>query len=254
MSIELRRPQFSGTDREKLQQMHSYIYQLVDQLQYAFETVETTESGGGTTIIQQTVTQSGSAENRPTTPEDAEATFAAIKNLIIKSGDIIDAYYSEIREQLRQDYEVLDRSSSIMYREEIEAEITKTAEATTQVNKKVETISSVYGEDGEAALIKKSTGYIRAGILNDAAGGAPKYGIEIGLISDNGTGETRKFARYASDRVVIYDQNGDEGAWLNDQKLHAHTLEAEQEFHYGRFVDEVDPMTKDVTTRWMEEV
>lgn len=252
MNIELRKPQFSGTEKEKLQQVHSYLFQLVDQLQYAFSTVGTTESGGGTTIIQQSVTQN--TENRPSTPEDAEATFAAIKNLIIKSGDIIDAYYSEIREQLRQDYEVLDRSSGIMYREEIEGELIKTAEATTQVNSKVERISSVYGEDGDAALIKKSSGYIRAGFLNDARDSAPQYGIEIGLVLNNSTGETRKFARYASDRVIIYDQNGDEGAWLNDQKLHAHTIEAEQEFHYGRFVDEVDPMTKDVTTRWLEEV
>lgn len=99
MSIELRRPQFSGTDRDKLQQMHSYLYQLVDQLQYAFETVE--PKSGETTVIKQTFTQT-SGENRPATPEDAEATFAAIKNLIIKSGDIVDAYYEDINQRLEE--------------------------------------------------------------------------------------------------------------------------------------------------------
>ena len=144
MSIELRRPQFSGTDRDKLQQMHSYIYQLVDQLQYAFETVE--PKNGETTVIKQTFTQT-SSENRPATPEDAEATFAAIKNLIIKSGDIVDAYYEEINERLisSNEYVMYNGDNGFnKFREDTMMAITKNSENITLEQDRISKISSVY--------------------------------------------------------------------------------------------------------------
>lgn len=106
MKVDLRQPAFYGTEKEKLQQMSDYLFQLKDQLQWAFENIEADGivGGGGTsttTVITQTTE---STETRPPTEEEAELTFNAIKALIIKSADIVDAYYTEINSRLEEVY------------------------------------------------------------------------------------------------------------------------------------------------------
>lgn len=106
MKVDLRQPAFYGTEKEKLQQMSDYLFQLKDQLQWAFENIEADGivGGGGTsttTVITQTTE---STETRPPTEEEAELTFNAIKALIIKSADIVDAYYTEINSRLEEIY------------------------------------------------------------------------------------------------------------------------------------------------------
>lgn len=259
MSIELRRPQFSGTDREKLQQMHSYIYQLVDQLQYAFSTVETTESGGGTTIIQQTVTQN--TESRPSTPEDAEATFAAIKNLIIKSGDIVDAYYEEINERLisSNEYVMYNGDNGFnKFREKTITDITKNSDNITIEQNRISEISSVYKIGDQYATITREKGYIKAGFLNNYAleenpdESIPEYGIEIGYFATvDDVERERNVGRFTSSEVVLYDPNGNRGAWLSANMLHAGRLEASREIRLGKFVDKVNSTTGSVVTYWV---
>jgi hypothetical protein len=99
MGIEIRLPQITGaTEREQLQQLKSYIYQLREQLQWAFENISTTGgAGNGQYVVSQspifTRPSGGSSSN-------AEVTFNEIKSLIIKSADIVDAYYEEISNRL----------------------------------------------------------------------------------------------------------------------------------------------------------
>ena len=99
MKIDLRQPMINGNDKEQLAQIRSYLFQLRDTLQWAFENVESSESttNSTTTTIVHNNTQT---ITRPPTAEEAESTFAAIKNLIIKSADIVDAYYTDISGRL----------------------------------------------------------------------------------------------------------------------------------------------------------
>lgn len=98
MGVEIRLPQITGvSEREQLQQLKSYIYQLREQLQWAFDNIDTTGGSGGGYVVNQTSAYSSSSGS---TKIDAEATFAAIKALIIKSADIVDAYYMEINKRL----------------------------------------------------------------------------------------------------------------------------------------------------------
>ena len=102
MGVEIRLPQITGaTEREQLLQIKSYIYQLRDQLQWAFDNIDTTGGSGGGYVVNQTSAYSSSSGS---TKIDAEATFAAIKALIIKSADIVDAYYEEINAKLEGVY------------------------------------------------------------------------------------------------------------------------------------------------------
>lgn len=130
MGVEIRLPQITGaTDREQLQQIKSYIYQLREQLQYAFDTVNTTgaagSSGNGTQQIMPSYARpSGSSGS------NAESTFNEIKSLIIKSADIVDAYYEEINKRLESVY--VAESKFGTYAKETKALIDVNSESITQ--------------------------------------------------------------------------------------------------------------------------
>ena len=95
MSVQIRTPNITAaTDRERLMQIQSYLYQMAQQLQWAFDTIQTGSGGGGQPVVQQTKTIYVS------TNQDPETTFAGIKDLIIKSAEIVDAYYEEIDSRL----------------------------------------------------------------------------------------------------------------------------------------------------------
>lgn len=96
MGIELRLPNISGSEREQLVQMRSYLYQLVPQLQWALNAVNTTTTSDAP--AQKVVSSTSVA------PVNAEITFDKLKPLIIKSADIVEAYYEEINKRLESLY------------------------------------------------------------------------------------------------------------------------------------------------------
>ena len=93
MSIDIRLPNITATtDEGKLQQVQSYMYQLVEQLNWALNNIG---SVGGTTEVK-TITESSTASQ-----DDPISNFNSIKGLIIKSADIVKAYYEEIDNLLK---------------------------------------------------------------------------------------------------------------------------------------------------------
>ena len=99
MGIDIRLPPINGTDKE----MRSYLFQLAQQLQLALNDINTSN----VTVVTPTPKSfSATAPNYGTalTAEDGEATFASIKDLIIKSAEIVDAYYEQINKRLTSVY------------------------------------------------------------------------------------------------------------------------------------------------------
>ena len=89
MSIAIRLPNITASTEEgKLQQMQSYMYQLVEQLNWALNTVESAQGGDTSAVVYQ--------HREPATAQEAEDTFNSIKALIIKSADIVKAYETTI--------------------------------------------------------------------------------------------------------------------------------------------------------------
>lgn len=103
MGIQIRLPNITGaSEKEQLVQLKSYLYQLSEELQWAFDNIDTTGGSGNGYVVKEaprgfTASSGGSGVN-------AEATFAAIKSLIIKSADIVNAYYEEINAKLEGAY------------------------------------------------------------------------------------------------------------------------------------------------------
>lgn len=93
---ELRLPDIRGTDKEQLSQIRSFLYQLIPQLQFALNNAG---SGGASEYTMEVISRTGSAQTN--TPSfDAAVAFSELKPLIIKSADIVQAYYEKINKRL----------------------------------------------------------------------------------------------------------------------------------------------------------
>lgn len=94
MGFDITYPKIDGkTDSEKIEQTRSYLYQLADQLKYALNA-----SNGGS---------SENAQRASTIPADAvgaQATFNAVKALILNSADILNAYYNKLDKKFEERY------------------------------------------------------------------------------------------------------------------------------------------------------
>lgn len=100
MAIELRLPKIQGNDREQLVQIRSYLYQLTEQLQWALNNINTTASSQEKVVRQEAQVMMPSFQ----TYFDADVAFEELKSLIIKSADIVEAYYDEINTRLKGMY------------------------------------------------------------------------------------------------------------------------------------------------------
>ena len=150
MGIELRLPNITGaTEKEQLLQVKSYLYQLSEQLQWAFDNINTTGGSGNGYVVNQ-APRGYSASSSGLSSKDAEVTFAALKSLIIKSADIVDAYYEEINKRLEGIY--IAESDFGKFAEQTSLDIKATSEAITQTFENVQIIAKEYTDEAKREL------------------------------------------------------------------------------------------------------
>lgn len=126
MGVDIRFPQITGaTEKEQLAQIKSYLYQFAEQLQWALQNVNTTNNAVVVQEMARSLYPTGNTGGG--TVQDPLATFAAIKALIIKSADIVDAYYDVISTKLEGDYTALSEFG--VFKEKTEQIITETSTA-----------------------------------------------------------------------------------------------------------------------------
>ena len=308
--IDLRSPSFTGTPEEKLRQISDYLFQLNEQLQFAFneidhEVVTATEQatmavqrGGSTTVIK-------SDSGVPKTEEDIQETFNNIKALIIKSGEIADAYYEKIVDINTSKRELTIESEFGTYKTEVEGWLKSTYDgaiqysvdkieeivtpvianydsvqnevvnAVNQINEidkqstkklneledkvndsqtALDDMSETYSNTSGYAKIYKSGGYMKVGLIDEGMENED-FGIEIGYASEiNGVTDEKRYAKFATKKVVFYDQNGNEGASLSDETLEADQVQVNTKFAEGEFVNTYDSKQHRVVTKWVGEV
>ena len=219
--------------------MRSYLHQLVEQLNYAMKTVESGSSSAAS--YQNKATPAAAGEDAK-----AQSTFNSIKSLIIKSADIVNAYYETINARLKGIY--VAESDFGTYIEETEAKIDGNSEAITQHYNDIQQILSDI-EGFENSLIKVNA-HIKTGRLYYDESGAPVYGLEIGQRTEMDGVETfDKYARFTSNKLSFYDSNDNEVAYISDKKLYITHVEITGSFSFGGFVDKVT--AGGVITRWV---
>lgn len=241
MSIDFRFPNITAKDEAgQLIQMRSYLHQLVEQLNYAMKTVESGSSGA---VVYQGKSASVSGKSEEVNPH---ATFNSIKSLIIKSADIVNAYYETINARLKGLY--VAESDFGTYIEETEAKIEGNSTNITQNFDNIQKLLSDV-EGFENSLIKVNA-HIKTGLLYYDETGAPVYGLEIGQRTEMDGVETfDKYARFTSNKLSFYDSNDNEVAYISDKKLYITHVEITGSLSFGGFVDKVT--AGGVITRWV---
>jgi hypothetical protein len=135
MGIDIRLPQITGaTEKEQLAQIKSYLYQFAEQLQWGLQNVNTSNNSVFVQEIAKSLYPSNGSGSID--PNQAAATFAAIKSLIIKSADIVDAYYDEISRKLVGEYAALSEYGA--FKQTTLQTIEETSRNTTQSFKNVQ--------------------------------------------------------------------------------------------------------------------
>ena len=212
MSSEIRFPNITAVDNAgKILQVQSYLHQLVQQLNFALQEVDVK--------VVTAVEMALPTASQVSAEEQARSSFNAIKSLIIKSADIVNAYYDEISKKLEGIY--VAESDFGVYAEATQALITANANAIEQRYANLQQI--ITDLDVRVSEISTSA-YIRSGLLgyydSGENEGAPIYGIEVGQTTEQ-DGETTfdKFARFTANRLSFYDSNDYEVAYVSDYKL-----------------------------------
>lgn len=276
--IDIRLPQINGaTEREQIKQINSYLFQLAEQLQWALKNVDTSSN----TVVVTPTPKSLLSGTQNTA--SAESTFSSIKALIIKSADIVNAYYESIHERLVGEYEALSDFGT--FKETVTQDITKSAtridnaftniqsietnlqdidasveEVKTGIDSNLQALTDDIGqldtaldeakgnidsdiqgikneiESLEFALVEVNAN-IRSGLLYYDEDEIPVYGLEIGQKNTvDGVEVFNKYARFTSDRLSFYDQNGSEVAYISDYKLYITHVEIKGTLTAGAYV------------------
>lgn len=278
MGIDLRKPSITGpTDKERLDQMQRYLYQMVEQLQWALQNVDTTNAAVVAPVAKSLLPSGINS------PSDPQATFNSIKSLIIKSADIVEAYYDEISSRLEGLY--VAESDFGTYKQETSQDIVETStnlnrvfnnvqEIKSGVDSSLETLSEEIGKvdakavesaknlsdtiqgikDGLEAIsyaIVEVTANTNSGLLYTDANGVPVYGFEVGQRTTiDGVEVFNKFARFTASRLSFYDNNGVEVAYISDRRLYIYNVEITGIFKIGGLVTTVLP-NGDVVEKWV---
>ena len=226
MAIELRLPSITGTtEAEILQQIRSYLYQFVPQLQWALNSLETA-STGAIAPTTKTIVQKASATS-------SEATFNSVKSLIIKSADIVESYFEEINKRLEGIY--VAESDFGTYTEQTAQDITETSKRIENLYSNIQTIQTDI-ENIEYTLIETNAHTV-VGFLGYGDDGIPIYGFEVGQKSIvDGEEVFDRYARFTSGRLSFYDKNNTEVAYISDYKLHITNAEISGSLTLGGYV------------------
>lgn len=228
-----------GTEKQQLEYLKSFLYQTVEQLNAAMETMERKQQAA---VLPRQGAKGAAAEAEGESPEK---TFSQVKALIIKSADIINAYYEEISKRLEGQY--VAQSDFGRYEEKTAQEITANSKNITQLFENLQSVSGKVDGLSDAAL--QTAAYLRSGLLCYTEGGAPVYGLEIGQTNTVNDKEVfNKFARFSADKLSFYDNNDTEVAYISDYKMHITHAEVTGSLTLGRFLLDT---TNGLAVKWV---
>lgn len=238
----IRYPSLNATDDSgKLQQVSNYLFQLADQLNFALNAIGS-DGGSGQVLYAKSYSSSdGSNADR-----ENVATFNSIKSLIIKSADIVDAYYDEITKRLEGKY--VAESEFGTFTEETAQDLIATSTSIEQLYQNIQEITDSV-ENLEHSLIGVDA-HIKSGLLYYDEDGVPIYGLEIGQKNEiDGVEVFNKYARFTSDKLSFYDQNDTEVAYIGDYKLFITRAQITSSIQIGSFTEKV-LFNGDTIVRW----
>lgn len=254
--IDIRLPNITGsTEREQLVQMKSYLHQLAEQLQWALQNVDTNNN---TAVVAPTAKSLAPVASGSVGQSDPQATFASIKSLIIKSAEIVEAYYDEINAELeglyvaKSDFNTFEEATRAQF-QVTSTDITQTYTniqaiydpqiketndaldaAKTEIGSTVEEVKKM-ASDAET-YIKTTKATIKTGKLEELDDGTVIHGLEIGQIDESSGKVNRRYARFTADELSFYDDNDDKVAWISNNQLHITEAVVKRKLNTGGYL------------------
>ena len=224
---DIRLPNISASADASTQmaQMRSYLYQMVEQLNWALNALD---SGGAISSASKTTTVVQAAGG--SSSDETDQRMANLRDLIVKSAEGVYSYMDERVESLSSTY--VARSDFGTYREDIDQRITANS---TKIEQQFAFASEIQANTNRvevdfAAYKTNVEGYIRQGIVG-YDGTIPIIGIAIGQdIRTTGTSvETEQGVFYEIDKrsnmsvwtteKLSFYIGGQEAAYFSNGKL-----------------------------------
>lgn len=194
MAIDIRLPNITAQDSAgQVAQMRSYLYQFAEQLQWALNTMEK-----GISAEEVELKNAVGEVVEKTEEAKAQDTFNSIKDLIIKSADIVEAYYEQIDGLIDLSGKYVASSEYGTYTQETNNRIDATDKYIQQ---------NLYTKETIDGMVRENNGYIRSGIVGTTidGGNANATGILIGDFTSTNESEHVQFARYTSAGIELFD-------------------------------------------------
>ena len=198
--IDIIKPRITeGSDREMLLQIRSYLYQMSEQLQNAFVSLQ--GGGGGAnyfSVAGNSVVYKNGSQSKE---KSAQQSFNELKSLIINSADIVNAYSDKIDKILNGKY--FADSDFGKFVSETQLAISANSDGILLSQKTIDKITSEM--EGFEEFQKSFEGYINIGKFED--NGEAAMGIEVGQSTN---GEQTMRSRFTAQRLVFLDASGQE--------------------------------------------
>lgn len=242
--FDIRLPNINATTESgQLVQIRSYLYQFAEQLKWALNTIET---GGSSEAV---VVQDTKGNPVATAEAEAQTTFNTIKDLIIKSADIVEAYYEQIDNLLELSGKYVAQADFgeggvAQYIEDTKMSISATSEYVEQKFYKkevidgVETIVGEYNLGDIEARLRKQEGSIRYGTVDTTlTEDGETIGIEVGEIDRINDVAISRFATFSAAGIELYDgsKNGPPVAYISKSKLYITRAEFISDVKMGKY-------------------
>lgn len=232
MGLNLRLPNITGlSEREQILQIKSYLYQLVNDLQFAFN--DTSSTPDSVVVMNKSGGSSVSPQGM-----SATAMFSVLKPLIIKSADIVDAYYEKLSKEYDGKY--VAQSDFGTYTEETAQSIEENSTAISQTFTNIQTIDTdlqgvfegVSGLDtklsGELSGIKKNVEDTTKALSDSISETESELAKSISGVSENLSGQIKALAKNV-DAILTVNAYVKSGLlYYNDEELPVYGVEVGQ--------------------------
>jgi hypothetical protein len=231
---EIRLPHITGvTEKEQLVQIKNYLYQLTGQLNFALKAVNS-EGNYNPQIISH---DDSEGLQQVTEIEEKLKNFIELKNLIIKSADVVEFFEDIVTKELKGKY--VAKSDFGTYQEETTNKFVETSENVTNYYESTKEIIANKYE------LRKDGCYIKTGWLDDDNTIA---GFEVGQYTEyleldaDGNEVTRYndtgFAHFTTDEIAFFDKNRIKLAWFSKSVMHIANAQIEDTLTLGGYVIE----------------
>ena len=203
-AVNLRPPQLTGgTEAEQLRQIQKYLYALWEQLQYAFDGVQT---------------PAGSRNAAPApAPVTSQAVNAGLKALILKSAQVTQVLEQQVSKRLEGKYVAVSQFGT--YCQETSQTLEANSRELRQTFQNVQQLESTVAGLGSA--VREVNASIRTGEIADGV-----YGVEIGQQErEDSIIRFRRYARLTAEKLSFYDSNEIEVAYVSNRRLYVTAAE-----------------------------